>query len=235
MKKNSKVPIAILCCFLIAFVLQGFLKLCGILVFEKALDWQIFNIIDKYKSLQIIFNSLIMLVNVYCMSFTFNTKPYSNKWFHYIILVIGCVGITSLRLLVPLNNTQHILLDIVVYILIPLIINFTLDKGNRLFQRSLFDFVITTSLQIALYFGYLGLSYWSGVLNSLFAIDPVYITSSAMFLIKTEIYTGLITLMLSINLVIIDIKRRENMHLPVDIASDEAKEKELERLEKEGK
>lgn len=227
-EKNSKVPIAILSCFLIAFILQGVLKLSGILVFEKALDWEIFSVIDKHKSLQIIFNSLIMLINVYCMSFAFTTKPYSNKWWHYILLIVTCFGITALRLLVTLNFTQQILLDIVVYVLMPLVINFTIDKENRLFQKDVFDFVTTTSLQIVIYFCYLGLSYWSGVLNSMIAINPIYVLSSSMFLIKTEIYIGMVTFMLSINLMIVNIKRRENMHLPVDIATDEAKVKELQ-------
>ena len=47
--KNNKVPIAILSCFLIAFILQGVLKISGILVFEKALNWEIFDIIDTHK------------------------------------------------------------------------------------------------------------------------------------------------------------------------------------------
>ena len=46
-KDNSKVPIAILSCFLIAFILQGILKISGVFIFEKALDWEIFKIIDN--------------------------------------------------------------------------------------------------------------------------------------------------------------------------------------------
>ena len=57
---NKKVPLAILCCFLIAFLIQGILKLSGVFIFEKVLDWDIFSIIDSNLWLNILFNSIIL-------------------------------------------------------------------------------------------------------------------------------------------------------------------------------
>lgn len=227
-EKNNKVPIAILSCFLIAFILQGVLKLSGILVFEKALDWEIFSIIDKYKWATIIYNSVIVMIAVYCLSFTFMSKPFSNKWFHYFIIVFIPLGVVSLRTLCTLTNQQHLLLDILVYMVVPFIVNITSNKKDKLFDNNAFGIISTLSINIILYFYYLGLGYWSGVLTSLLPINPMWLLSSAMFLIKLEVYIGLFAFMLSSNISFNYIKRRNNMYLPVDIATDEAKVKELQ-------
>lgn len=73
--KNNKVPIAVLSCFLIAFIIQGILKLCGIFVFEKALDLDIFKLIDNNLWLQIIYYSLIVFATMYCLSFSLTSRP----------------------------------------------------------------------------------------------------------------------------------------------------------------
>jgi hypothetical protein len=68
-KDNKKVPIAILSCFLIAFILQGILKISGLFVFEKALNLEIFNIIDNSILFQIFYYSLLSFISIYCLSF----------------------------------------------------------------------------------------------------------------------------------------------------------------------
>lgn len=226
---NRKVPFAMLSCFLIAFILQGVLKICGVFVFDKVLDWQIFAIIDNSKILNIIFCIILMFITIYCLSFTFTTKFYSKKWYHYVFLVVSCAFIIILRLEnknIPFKT--QILLDVFIYILVPLIVNFTTPKENRLFKLDITGIVSTTCLHIMLYFVYLGLTYWSGILSSCIFVEPKYYLSSANFLIKFEVYIGLVLFMLSSNLLINYIKRRAlNMMLPFDIANDEAKEKEL--------
>ena len=83
--KNHKVPSAILSCFLIAFIIQGVLKLSGIFVFDKALDWDIFKIIDNNKFLYVVYYSILIFIVEYCLSFALTTKCYSKKWYHTVI------------------------------------------------------------------------------------------------------------------------------------------------------
>lgn len=227
--KNNKVPIAILSCFLIAFILQGVLKLSGILVFEKALDWNIFSVIDKYKILQLILYSCFNILTVYCMAFALTSKPYSKKWYHYASIILFSVGVVAFRMFATYTQQVNILLDVLLYIVVPFAINITTDKTNRLFEKmDIFAIVTTLSINIFLYFGYLGVTYWSNILTSLIPIKTVWLTSSTNFLIRLEIYIGMITLMLSLNMLIQYFKRRINMNMPMDIATDEAKVKELE-------
>jgi hypothetical protein len=201
-EKNNKVPIAILSCFLIAFILQGVLKLSGILVFEKALDWEIFSVIDKNKWLGIVYNSLLNLIPIYCLSFALTNKPYSKKFYHYILIVATTFGMISLRTFVNLSIQHHIIVDVFAFIFVPFIINMTTNSKERLFNRDLSGIIMTLTFNIILYFCYLGLGYWSGVLTSLVPINPMWLTSSANFLIQFETYTGLVGLMTSSNILI---------------------------------
>jgi hypothetical protein len=234
---NKKVPFAMLSCFFIAFILQGALKLSGVFVFEKVLDWQIFTLIDNSKILNTIFCTILMFITIYCLSFTFTTKFYSKKWYHYVFLFVSCAFIIILRL----ENTNipfktQILLDMFIYVVVPLVVNFTTPKEHKLFKFNMTGIVSTICLHIMLYFVYLGLTYWSGLLGNCVFIEPKYYLSSANFLIKFEVYIGLILFMISSNLLMNYIKRRDsNMMLPFDIASDEAKEKELQELEEKKK
>ena len=91
------------------------------------------------------------------------------------------------------------------------------------------------SIQIGIYFLYLGLSFWSNILNSILPIDTMWLLSSAMTLIELEVYFGLIIFMLSMNMLIKKIRRVNNMNMPLNIASDEAKIKELEEKENKSK
>ena len=232
-KSNNKVPIAILSCFLITFIIQGILKLSGVFVFEKAIDWEIFKIIDDTLWLKIIHYSLIMFVTMYCLSFVFTNKAYSTKWYHYIILVIGAFGITTLRLLVSLSNQIQIILDTISYIVIPYIICLTTQEKDRLFKNNLFGIVITLALQIMMYFAYLGLGYWSALLCSLYPICPTWVSSSANFLMQLEIYIAIISFLISGNMLVKYLKG-DNMFLPINIASKKAKiEVKLQKAEKE--
>lgn len=206
-EKNNKVPIAILSCFLIAFILQGVLKLSGILVFEKALDWEIFSVIGKHKSLQLIFYSCFNILTVYCMSFALTSKPYSKKWYHYIIILLFAVGVTAFRMFGKYTQQVNILLDVLLYVVIPFAINITTDKSDRLFTNvNVFAVVTTLTMNIFIYLFYLGLNYWSGLLNSILVLNPLWVSSSALFLVQIEVYIGVITFMLSVNMLIKYIK-----------------------------
>lgn len=210
MNENHRVPTAILSCFLIAFVLQGVLKLSGVFIFEKALDWEIFAIIDSNEWVQIIYYSLIVLITTYCLSFALTSKPYSKKWYHYAILVVASVGITAIRMYVEISAQLNIVLDIFIYVLVPLIINFTTNEKDRLFGKSINNIVMAITIQISLYFCYLGLTYWSGLLNSILPINTMWLSASAMFLINLEVYIGLIAFMFSMNALITSIKNKED-------------------------
>lgn len=205
-KKNSKVPVAILSCFLIAFILQGILKLSGVFIFEKALDWEIFKVIDNSKVLYIIFNIIIAFCGMYCLSFSFLDKAYSKKWYHYVVLVAVASFIIIIRILINLSFVIHIILDILAYVIVPFIIHITSNKQNKVFDNSIFGIITTLTINLFLYFAYLGLSYWSNLLNSLLPINPVWTSSSAMFLIQFEMYIGLAMVMLSTNILIKFIK-----------------------------
>ena len=208
MKNNSKVPVAILSSFLIAFILQGVLKVCGVLIFEKALNWEIFKIIDNVKWLQIIYYGILIFITVYCLSFALTKKPYSKKWYHYLILICFCFGCSVFRMLATYTMQLNILIDVIVYIFVPFVITITMDKEDRLFDKNVFGIMITLSINIFLYFSYMGIGYWSGILNSLIPNATLWLTSSANMLIQLEVYIGMITLMLSLNELVKFIKRR---------------------------
>ena len=229
-KDNSRVPSAVLSCFLIAFILQGVLKISGILVFEKALNWEIFSIIDNNKWLQVIYYSFISFVAVYCLSFALTKKPYSNKWYHYIIMIITTVCVMAFRLYGKYTPQQNLFMDTLLYILVPFIIAITTDRKYRLFEDlKIFNIVIILTINISLYFCYLGLTYWSNLVTSLLPITTIWVNSSTMFLINFEIYIGLITCMLSMNILISKFKEKCYMNMPVNIATTKAK---LEAKEK---
>lgn len=233
MNKNNKIPIAVLSCFLIAFILQGILKFCGIFVFEKVLDWEIFKLIDNHLWLQIIYYSLIVFATMYCLSFSLTSRPYSKKWYHYIILAISSVGITVLRLLVSLSYIVQIVIDLFIYIVVPIVINLTSNNEDRLLKKNVFNVILTITIQCGLYFCYLGLTYWSCLLNSMLITTPLFTTASRQFLVGLEVYIGLISFMLGMNLTIKKIKGEE-MLLPVNIASKLAKlEAKRNKLAKE--
>lgn len=200
MEKNNKVPIAILSCFLIAFVLQGILKISGVFIFEKALDWEIFKIIDSNVFLNIVHSSIITIIIVYCLSFALTSKCYSRKWYHYLLIVVPTIVIVTIRTLILTPMYVEYILDLILYIIIPIIVNITTDKEYILFKkRSLENIVITISVQILLYFCYLGLSFWSNLLNSLIPVIQNCPISSVVFLIYFEVYMSLICLMLTFN------------------------------------
>lgn len=198
--KNDKVPVAILSCFLIAFILQGVLKISGIFVFEKALSWEIFKVIDSNTFLNIVHSSIITIIIVYCLSLALTSKCYSKKWYHYLLIMIPTVTIVTIRTLVLTPMYLEYIFDIVLYVLVPLIVNFTTDKEYILFnKRNIQNIVITISVQILLYFCYLGLAYWSSLLNSLIPVIQECPVSSVIFLIYFEVYMAIILLMLSFN------------------------------------
>ena len=228
MKNNKKVPIAVLSCFLIAFILQGVLKICGVFIFEKALEWDVFNIIDEVLWLNILFNSFINIIAVYCLSFSLSTKAYSKKWYHYAIILVSSVGMMTLKLLVLVPLQWQFLCDIFLYVIVPMIINLTSNREDTIYKNK--SFILALSIQVLLYFCYLGLAYWSSMLNSLLPIQQEFLGSMDMFLIYFELYIGLILLMLSCNCLVYKIKSEvNNMHYPQNIASEEAKKKALEQ------
>ena len=207
-KDNSKVPIAILSCFLIAFILQGILKISGVFIFEKALSWEIFKIIDSCFWAQVIFYSFIVFIVVYCLSFTMTSRAYTDKWYHYLIIIIPVNIITYIRWVRIIDIRLDILFDIILYIIIPFIINLTTQNKYRLFKRDLFGIILTLSIQIILYFCYLGLKFWSSLLTSILILNTITVPVSTHFLIQIEVYIGLIGAMLSMNMLIKYIKRR---------------------------
>lgn len=207
-KDNSKVPVAILSCFLIAFILQGFLKLYGVFVFEKALNWKIFKIIDSYFWIQFVFYSFIVFIVVYCLSFTMTSRAYTDKWYHYLIIIVPVNIITYIRWVTIINIRLDIIFDIILYIIIPFIINLTTQNKYRLFKKDLFGIILTLSIQIILYFCYLGLKFWSSLLTSILILSTITIPASTHFLIQFEVYIGLVCAMLSMNMLIKYIKRR---------------------------
>ena len=231
-KNNNKVPVAILSCFLIAFIAQGVLKLSGIFIFEKALDWQVFKIIDASGVLQVIYYSIIVFINIYCLSFALTDRPYSNKWYHYLIMLVVAFSITAFRTLATYTYQVDIICDVFVYILIPFVINLTSSKDRKLFDRSVFGIVMTLALNIMMYFCYIGLGYWSNLLTSILLIEPIYLASSTFFLITLEMYIGLVIFMISMNIVIKEIKQMKNLNRPVNIGDDDAKIEELDRINK---
>lgn len=221
--KNIKVPVAILSCFLIAFIIQGVLKLCGVLVFEKVLDWEIFKIIDRYKYLEIIYYSIFSFIAIYCLSMSMTSKSYSMKWWHYIIMILAAIGLTIIRELVAVFTRIDIIIDVCAYILVPFIVNITTNINNRLFKNDIFGIVTTLSLHIIFYLCYLGLQYWSAILNSIIPYEASWLNSSSNTLIQLEVYFGLITMMLTTNELVKYIRRNNNMFKPMNIASDKAK------------
>lgn len=231
-KDNKKVPVAILSCFLIAFVLQGILKLCGVFVFEKALTWDIFRIIDSSKILTIVFQWIINIIAVYCLSFALTSRAYSNKWYHYVIIASVSLPIIILRTTTVATLWLEYLYDIILYIGVPIVINSTTDEKYKLFEdKDITSIVITVSIQILLYFCYLGLTYWSSMLSSVIIESQTTVVASASFLIFFELYIGLALLMMSLNNLINKIKEIIVMIRPQNIASDEAIVEELAEVE----
>ena len=228
---NRKVPFAILSCFLIAFIVQGALKLGGVFIFEKTLTWDIFRIIDNNIYLNIFYNSALMYIIVYCLSFSFTSMPYSKKWWHYCLIGILCVTTISIKLLTNVSNEMYVIYDLISYILIPFIINLTTSKEYKFnFDSKVVYVVSILAMHGLLYYLYLGLTYWSVLLNSFINITYIYVSASQCLLIRLEVFLGIIFLMLSLNTII---KGGFKMVRPIDVANDEAKEKALqERKEK---
>ena len=135
---------------------------------------------------------------------------------------------TFARLYSNFDYQTHIILDVFVYVVIPLIIKFTLDKKDRLLENNLFNYILIVTIQIGCYFCYLGLEYWSSLLCSLLPINPEWVTSSTMFLLQLEEYIALVSFMLGTTLLVKLKKGENNMHLPVNISTEEAKVKELQ-------
>lgn len=209
-KTNERVPMAILSCFLIAFILQGILKINGIFVFEKALDWQIFQTIENSRFLRILYYGILNIYAVYCFSFVFTTKWYSKKWYHYLIIVIPTMIAVVIKQYILMPLKLQFLTDIILYVGVPLVVYFTTNKEDRLFEKlDLFSVVTIISLQLAMYFCYLGLSYWSSMLNSLIPVIQTYPSASTMFLIYFEVYLGQLLIMLSCNFMIRKLKNKE--------------------------
>ena len=171
----------------------------------------------------------MVFVIVYCLSFSLTNKPYSNKWYHYLIIVLSSICITSIRWLIVLEYRLEIVCDVILYIIVPFTINMTTSEKDRLLGKNLSNIILTLSIQIGLYFCYLGLGYWSGLLTSICFTHTITVPASTNFLMQFEKYIGIITFMLSMNMLI---KRIKVMVRPIDIASDEAKEKELEEIKK---
>lgn len=238
MTKNKKVPFAILSCFTIAFAIQAILKLCKVFVFEKALNWEIFAIIDNSKALSIIYYSCLVLSAMYCLSFAMTGRWYSKKWYHYVIMIVSAFGITTIKFLTGSALTTEssvamdILYDVLLYVVVPIIIQFTTEKENRIFDKLNWTSAIMVSMiQILLYFLYLGLNYWSGILNSIIPQAQYVVYSSSMILLQSEVYIGLGSLMMTMNMLVQKfIEKEENMFKPVNIATEQAKVKELKRV-----
>lgn len=236
MKTNKKVPIAILSFFMVAFLIQVVLKLSGVFIFEKALDWQIFGIIDNNLWFSIPYYSLFVLLPIYCLSFTLTTKPYSNKWYHYVIIVVASVSVTVFKLLCKFDVRTTLLIDIlvdlVIYIGVPLLIYFTSSKSNRLFEvLNITNIIVVIASQILIYFAYLGLNYWSLLLNSFIPTSQIFLYASSALLVQMEVYAGLVMLMLSINILIERFKKEDSMVRPINVASDKAKAEELKKIQ----
>lgn len=228
----KRVPIAILCCFTIAFVLQGILKLSGIFVFEKALDWDIFTIIDSQLWLTIIYYSIIVFTTIYCFSFTFSRHLYSKYWWHYVIMLVVSFGTITVEYLtnIVMNTMLSIVFDVLFYVITPLVIYFTTPKSERLFDNhTVINTVIIITAQILLYFLYLGLNYWSVILNSIIPTTQYIMSASAVLIIQLEVYIGLVSLMFAINIFINKFIKEGKMIRPINIASDKAKEEELKK------
>lgn len=227
-RRNRKVFSAILSCFLIAFVIQGILKICGIFVFEKALNWGIFGIIDKNLWMQICYHSTINLIAIYCLSFSLNIKPYSDKWYHYLIIFLSAFGITACRMLLKMPFFMEFVYDTILYIVIPTIVNLTISRENRICIGGKFSNIITSiSIQIILYFCYLGLCYWSSLLSSRIIAIQTRMYVSTHFLIFFELYIGLILMMLSLNNFIFYVKEKNKMIWPSNIATEKARKERI--------
>lgn len=234
---NKKVPVALFSCFSIAFVLQGVLKMSGVFVFEKCLDWQIFEMIDNSQVSTIIYYSILLFITMYCLTFTFTRHAYSKQWYHYLILFVVSFGVMTIKFLtgtatsIDTTIKIDILYDLLVYVGVPLLIQFTTRKQDRLFQKyNVTRVVFMVMLQIMLYFLYLGLNFWSDLLNSIIPATQHFFYASSTFLIQLEVYIGLFALMFSMNAFIQNFIKEGSMNKPLNIASDKAREEELKRV-----
>ena len=231
---NKKVPITILSCFLIFFVLQGMLKISGVFIFEKALCWEIFEVIDNSIILQVIYYTLLNSITTYCLSFALTTRPYSNKWYHYVIIILNSALVINCRMFIQTPFFMEFVYDIFLFVFTPTIIYLTTSTQ----YKSINNPIVILSMNILLYFTHLGLCYWSNLLSSLLPITQVALNASSHFLIRFESYIGLILLMITMNLYI---KKENNMNWPLDISTKLAKKKaqrkklakNLETLDKE--
>ena len=193
-EKNNKVPIAILSCFLIAFILQGVLKLSGILAFEKALDWEIFSVIDKNLYANIVYQIFINVIKVYCLSFVLTPRPYSKKWYSYVIIILTSVGVILPRMLIQSPMYMQFVYDVLLYIVAPTIIGIIENHKNTYTNN--IKIIPRIACHIMLYFCYLGLGYWSGLVCSLYPEYQLMLSSSKMFLINFEVYIALVMITL---------------------------------------
>ena len=228
----KRVPIAILCCFTIAFVLQGILKLSGIFVFEKALDWDIFKIIDNHLWLTIIYYSMIVFTTIYCFSFTFGRHLYSKCWWHYVIIFVVSFGTITIEYLTNtvMDTKLSIVIDALFYVIVPLVVFFTMPRDDRLFDKyTVTNVVVIITAQILMYFLYLGLNYWSAILNSILPVTQYLVSASANLLVQIEVYIGLVSIMFAINIFINKFTKEDKMFRPINIASEKAKEEELKK------
>ena len=127
---NRKVPLAILCCFLIAFLIQGAFKLAGIFIFDKALDWQIFAIIDNSIFLSILYYSILMFLTMCCLSFTLRRYIFSKCWYHYIIMLVLSFTVITIQYLtgIILDTRLSIIFDILTFVTLYLL-NILSDFG----------------------------------------------------------------------------------------------------------
>lgn len=207
-KNNNKVPIAVLSFFLIAFILQGILKISGVFIFEKALNWDIFRIIDSNYWLRINYYSIINLINVYCLSFTLNTRCYTKKHWLSAIIVVGTYIVTICRLTLKTPFYMEYVYDVLLYIYIPSIVSILSEKQTKMFDNNFVGIINIITIHIMLYFCYLGIGYWSGLTSSIIVANQVIVYASSMFLIQLERYIGVVLLMLSLNIFNKNIKRR---------------------------
>ena len=208
-KNNDKVPVAILSCFLIAFVIQGILKISGVFIFEKALSWEIFKVIDENTWLQVSYYSIINLINVYCLSFALTTKCYSKNIIDYLIIIITTFGITACRILIKTPFFMEYIYDAVLYIIVPVIISLKTKQKYKLQNNNFISIINIITIHIMLYFCYLGLGYWSGLTSSIITEKQIIIYASSIFLVQFERYIGMVLMMLSLNNFIKIIKNKE--------------------------
>lgn len=189
--QKNKIAVATLACFLVAFVAAYALKILGIFIFEKALDWQIFKIIDENRFLLIAFYTVLTFGIMYCLTFAPSGKLYSKIWWHYVILAATSIGTVLGRLYFVPVPQAHFIYDIIAYIGIPIIFNIFIFKT--------IDKMVAIVTSIFLYFCFAGMTDWSNMLNELLDIYITNPPASTYMLIYTEVLIGLGLILLSGN------------------------------------